>query len=150
MSKPARKRLRAFIRQCGSHAAAVLRRRETPGVALRAVAKDARRLLHKLHAQPDEEGRRKAKQYTNRGVRAYNEADYVKALFYFEKSTKSDENYALGWLYLGDAHHKLQHATEAIEAWQRAAKVGYGTETGDRAVGHLNSAMRKVREQFHA
>jgi tetratricopeptide (TPR) repeat protein len=148
MGKPARKRLSTFIRQFFAHLRAVIRRKERPGEALNAVAKDARRLLHKLRVEPDEEGYRKAKQYTNRGVRAYNEADYEKAVFYFTKATKSDDAYALGWLYLGDAQHKQGHATEAIQAWQRAAEVGHGTEAGERAMGHLNSAIRKVRTEF--
>ena len=146
MSKSAFRRFTGFVRSVRAHFWAFLRRKESPREALRGIAKDSRKFVRKLRAEPDEAGYRKAKQYVNQGVRAYNGADYEKAMYYFTKATQSDDHYALAWLYLGDASHKRGHATEAIEAWQRAAHVGHNTEAGERAMGHLNSAMRKVRQ----
>ncbi|MBL7558559.1 tetratricopeptide repeat protein [Olleya sp. YSTF-M6] len=65
----------------------------------------------------------KATEYYNKGLIAYDNQEFKKALSFYKKAIKEDENFAFAWDNLGRTYKELGDYKESIKCYKKSLKI---------------------------
>ncbi|HNR32380.1 MAG TPA: tetratricopeptide repeat protein [Candidatus Hydrogenedentes bacterium] len=140
MAKTRKERLREYGSNVAGQLRRALRREVAPADAVKTLYHDTRHLAKRMLRGEQTKERKRAKQFLQQGVEAYNSRCYDRAHSLFDKALYHDGHFALAWAYMGNAHYKLGHYGEAVQAWQKAVEV----EPGSRGAAMAKEKLAKV------
>lgn len=133
MPKTRKERLQEYRREMRLHVRQVWRREVSFLAAVKAMVEDTRHVARRVLRGEQPAGRRRAKQYLQQGVQAYNAGRYDRAQALFDNAINADDHFALAWVYMGNARYKMSRLTEAVQAWQKALEVEPGSKGAEMA-----------------
>lgn len=135
-----------FARNVATHGKRLLFRQETLDDVVEGVSKDADKLKRAVKNAKSEGRYLEATRLTEKGRRAYNDKNFVKAEDYFRQAIVADASYPLAYTYLGSALYKQEKIRDATQYWLKAIEMAPGSDAAARAEKHLRAIKTKKDE----
>lgn len=145
MPIPVFKRTKHYLADLGGHASSLLKGRKRPGKVLQGILQDTGKFARHVFAPSVPETHKEAIRALKKGMKLYNQQRYREAIEAFRQAVDEDNEYARGYLYLGNALYKEGEEMAGRRAWKRAVDLEPTSDVGLAAIKKLDKFQRDAQ-----